>query len=84
MVLIPFPYAAEDHQTRNAEIFSRAEAAVLVREADLSGDLLARKIQELIADPIKLHRMAENCGRLAPKNAAGRVVETMERYTQTP
>jgi UDP-N-acetylglucosamine--N-acetylmuramyl-(pentapeptide) pyrophosphoryl-undecaprenol N-acetylglucosamine transferase len=83
LVLIPFPYAADDHQTRNAEIFTRAEAAVMLPEADLAGDLLARKIQELIADPNRLQRMSENCGRLAPKNAAGLVVEMMERYTQT-
>jgi UDP-N-acetylglucosamine--N-acetylmuramyl-(pentapeptide) pyrophosphoryl-undecaprenol N-acetylglucosamine transferase len=80
-LLIPFPYAADDHQTRNAEIFTRAEAAVMVREADLSGDLLARKIRELIGDPNTLQRMSENSGRLAPKNAAGLVVDTMERYT---
>ncbi len=83
-VLIPFPYAADDHQTRNAEIFARAEAAILLREADLSGDLLARSIRELIANPATLQRMSENCSRLASKNAAGLVVETMERYTQAP
>jgi UDP-N-acetylglucosamine--N-acetylmuramyl-(pentapeptide) pyrophosphoryl-undecaprenol N-acetylglucosamine transferase len=81
-ILIPFPYAAEDHQTRNADIFVRGEAAVMLRESDLSGDLLARKIRELIGDPHKLHRMSENCGRLAPKNAAELVVDTMERYTK--
>ena len=81
-ILIPFPYAAEDHQTRNADIFVRADAATMVREADISGDLLARKIRELINDPQRLHRMSENCGRLAPKNAAELVVDTMERYTE--
>jgi len=81
-VLIPFPYAADDHQTRNAEIFTRAEAAIMLRESELSGDTLARKIRELITDPQRLHRMSENCGRLAPKNAAGLVVDTMEKYIQ--
>jgi UDP-N-acetylglucosamine--N-acetylmuramyl-(pentapeptide) pyrophosphoryl-undecaprenol N-acetylglucosamine transferase len=76
-----FPVRGDDHQTRNAEIFTRAEAALMVREADLSGDLLARKIRELIDDPNTLQRMSENAGRLAPKNAAGLVVDTMERYT---
>ncbi len=47
-ILIPFPYAAEDHQTRNAEIFARADAGVILKESDLAGDLLARKIRELI------------------------------------
>lgn len=80
-LLIPFPYAADDHQTRNAEIFASADAALLVREAELSGDVFARKIRELLGDPDKLQRMSENSARLAPKNAAALVADTMERYT---
>ncbi|MGI8437449.1 MAG: undecaprenyldiphospho-muramoylpentapeptide beta-N-acetylglucosaminyltransferase [Chthoniobacterales bacterium] len=79
-ILIPYPYAAEDHQTRNAEVFTRAEAALLVREADLLGDALAQRLRDLIGRPQQLQRMSENCARLAPKDAAGLVVETMERY----
>ncbi len=81
-VLIPFPYAADDHQTRNAEIFTRVDAAIMLREGEISGDVLARKIRELINDEPRLRRMAENCAQLAPKNAANLVVATMERYTQ--
>jgi len=81
-ILVPFPYAAEDHQTRNAEIFANAEAGIIVKESDLAGDLLSRKIQEFISDPERLAKMSENSARLAPKNAAALVVETMERYTQ--
>ena len=81
-ILIPFPYAAEDHQTRNAEIFARAEAGLILKESDLLSDLLARKIRELIEEPGKVRRMSANSARLAPKNAAALVVETMERYTQ--
>ncbi len=82
-ILIPFPYAAEDHQTRNAEIFAKAEAAILLKESDLSGDLLVRKIQELGSDSGKLIKMSENAAALAPKNAAALVVDAMERYTQS-
>jgi UDP-N-acetylglucosamine--N-acetylmuramyl-(pentapeptide) pyrophosphoryl-undecaprenol N-acetylglucosamine transferase len=82
-ILIPFPYAAEDHQTRNAEIFARADAGVILKESDLAGDFLARKIRELSEDAGKLRQMSENSARLAPKNAAALVVETMERYTQS-
>ena len=81
-ILIPFPYAAEDHQTRNAEIFARAGAGIILKESDLAGDLLALKIRELTSDPTKLVNMAEHSAALAPKNAAALVVETMERYTQ--
>ncbi|MBA3882792.1 MAG: undecaprenyldiphospho-muramoylpentapeptide beta-N-acetylglucosaminyltransferase [Chthoniobacterales bacterium] len=83
-ILIPFPYAADDHQTRNAEIFAKRDATVMVREAELSADVLARKIKELIGDAARLRRMSQNSAHLAPDNAAGRVVDMMERYTQKP
>jgi UDP-N-acetylglucosamine--N-acetylmuramyl-(pentapeptide) pyrophosphoryl-undecaprenol N-acetylglucosamine transferase len=82
-ILIPFPYAAEDHQTKNAEIFVRAGAALLLKEADLTAESLAHKIRELIEHPNQLRHLAEASARLAPKNAAALVVETMERYTQS-
>jgi UDP-N-acetylglucosamine--N-acetylmuramyl-(pentapeptide) pyrophosphoryl-undecaprenol N-acetylglucosamine transferase len=82
-ILIPYPYAAEDHQTKNAEIFVRAGAALLLKESDLTAELLAQKIRELIDNPNQRRRLAEVSARLAPKNAAALVVETMERYTQS-
>jgi UDP-N-acetylglucosamine--N-acetylmuramyl-(pentapeptide) pyrophosphoryl-undecaprenol N-acetylglucosamine transferase len=81
VVLIPFPYAADDHQTRNAEIFVRAGAAVLLKESEIQGDILPRRIKQLIGDTAKLRRMSEICSRLAPKDAADRVVTTIEKYT---
>ncbi|MBA3543624.1 MAG: hypothetical protein H0T83_04185, partial [Chthoniobacterales bacterium] len=80
--LVPYPYASDDHQTRNAGIFVRANAAVLVKEPDLSDDLLGKKINELLSDPTTVRAMAERAGALAPKNAANLVAETMERYCQ--
>src|SRR2546421_8369366 len=80
-ILIPFPYATDDHQTRNAEIYARVQAAILLKESEVSGELLARKIRELIEDPEQIQQMAANSSRLAPQDAAGRVVTTMERYT---
>ncbi|HEV2096852.1 MAG TPA: undecaprenyldiphospho-muramoylpentapeptide beta-N-acetylglucosaminyltransferase [Chthoniobacterales bacterium] len=81
-LLIPFPYAAEDHQTRNAEIFARSDAAILLKESDLTGDVLARKIEELLGDPVRARAMAAKSALLAPRQAADRIVETMEKYTE--
>lgn len=81
-VLVPFPYATDDHQTRNAAIFVRAAAAILVKESQITDDFLAHKIRELIGDEQKLRRMSENCARLARQDAANRVVATMEKYVQ--
>src|ERR1700757_3993688 len=80
-ILIPFPYATDDHQTRNAEIYAHADAAILLKQADLSGESLARNIRELMENPQRLQQMAANCARLTPKDAAGRVANTMEKYT---
>jgi len=80
-ILIPYPYAADDHQTRNAEIFAHAHAAILLKESELSADLLARKIEEFLGNSQLLRHMAESSARLAPKDAASRVVATMEKYT---
>src|SRR5947199_4115971 len=80
-ILIPYPYAAEDHQTRNAEIYSQAGAAILLKESEISGELLARRIRDLIDSPEEMRRMSANCAQLAQKDAAGRMVATMEKYT---
>jgi UDP-N-acetylglucosamine--N-acetylmuramyl-(pentapeptide) pyrophosphoryl-undecaprenol N-acetylglucosamine transferase len=80
-ILVPYPYAADDHQTRNGEIFARANAAILLKESELTGALLARKITELVANPQLLGRMSESSARLAHKNAASHVVATIEKYT---
>src|SRR5213592_1123128 len=80
-ILIPFPYATDDHQTRNAEIYARTQAAILIKESDVSGELLARNIRELIQDRHRIEQMAANSSHLASKDAAGRVATTMEKYT---
>jgi UDP-N-acetylglucosamine--N-acetylmuramyl-(pentapeptide) pyrophosphoryl-undecaprenol N-acetylglucosamine transferase len=80
-ILIPFPYATDDHQTRNAEIYARVQAAILLKESEVSGELLAHKIRELIENRDRIRQMAANSSRLAPNDAAGHVVTTMERYT---
>jgi UDP-N-acetylglucosamine--N-acetylmuramyl-(pentapeptide) pyrophosphoryl-undecaprenol N-acetylglucosamine transferase len=80
-ILVPFPYAADDHQTRNAEIFGRAGAAIILKESELFGDRLAGQIKEIITDGSKIGRMSESALGLAPKNAARLVVAAMEKYT---
>jgi UDP-N-acetylglucosamine--N-acetylmuramyl-(pentapeptide) pyrophosphoryl-undecaprenol N-acetylglucosamine transferase len=82
-ILIPFPYAADDHQTRNAEIFARAGAAFVLKESKLTPELITQKVKELIDRPERLRRMSENSARLAPRDAADRVAATMEKYTQS-
>jgi UDP-N-acetylglucosamine--N-acetylmuramyl-(pentapeptide) pyrophosphoryl-undecaprenol N-acetylglucosamine transferase len=79
--LVPYPYASDDHQTRNAEIFVKANAAVMMKEIELSSDLLEQKIRALLGNRETLRTMSANMAALAPKNAANLIAQTMERYS---
>jgi UDP-N-acetylglucosamine--N-acetylmuramyl-(pentapeptide) pyrophosphoryl-undecaprenol N-acetylglucosamine transferase len=82
-ILVPFPYAADDHQTRNAEIFARTGAAFVLKESDLTPELLSQKIREMVERPDQVRRMSERCAELAPRDAASRVATTMEKFIQS-
>jgi len=79
-LLIPYPFAADDHQTANARIFDRAGAGVLVKESDATGDILAGKILELLDSPERLAAMAQKARALAPGDSAERVADTILRF----
>jgi UDP-N-acetylglucosamine--N-acetylmuramyl-(pentapeptide) pyrophosphoryl-undecaprenol N-acetylglucosamine transferase len=77
-VLVPFPFAADDHQTRNAEVVERAGGARLVPDAEMSGLKLFSLISELIGAPETLARMAEAARKFAKPGAARRAAEVLE------
>jgi UDP-N-acetylglucosamine--N-acetylmuramyl-(pentapeptide) pyrophosphoryl-undecaprenol N-acetylglucosamine transferase len=80
-ILIPFPYAADDHQTRNAEIFTHAGAAFVLKESELTPEILSQKIRAMVDHPEQVRQMSEKSANLAPRDAADRVATTMEKFT---
>jgi UDP-N-acetylglucosamine--N-acetylmuramyl-(pentapeptide) pyrophosphoryl-undecaprenol N-acetylglucosamine transferase len=74
-VLVPFPAATDDHQTKNAEVMVRMGAAVLVQERDLDAASLAHLILELTADRPRLLRMAQAARAAAVTDAADRLAD---------
>jgi len=56
-ILIPFPYAIDNHQKINAEILSKNEAGILLEEENLNPKVIDREIEALSKD--KLHEMAK-------------------------
>ena len=72
-VLIPYPYAAEDHQRLNAEIYARHGAARIVPEREASAESLAPLLRSLLESPDFLETMASAARTLAPRDAAERV-----------
>ena len=68
-VLVPYPYAVNDHQRKNAEAIADAGAAVAVEDAQLTGATLAALVLELAGDPARRAAMA-NAARRAGAPAA--------------
>ena len=79
-ILIPYPFAAEDHQTLNANIFERAGAATLLQEHETSGENLAEKLLWFLDDPARLSEMSARSASLAPQQAAERVADTILKF----
>jgi len=82
-ILVPYPYAADDHQTRNAEVFANAGAATLVQERDLDAEKLASLATSILQDLPTYKRMAKAARALAVPDAADRVCAAIEA-TFTP
>ncbi|WP_158753031.1 undecaprenyldiphospho-muramoylpentapeptide beta-N-acetylglucosaminyltransferase [Dyella sp. S184] len=69
-VLVPFPHAVDDHQTRNAEVLVAAGAAVVIQERDLDVQNLAQRLESLLGNRTQLLAMAEAARTLAKPDAA--------------
>ena len=74
-ILVPYPYAANDHQTLNARALVDAGAALLVANAELNGEILSRMVGELREDPERLKKMGERAAALARPRAAEMIVD---------
>jgi len=77
-ILVPFPFAADDHQARNAEVFTGVGAARMAREAELSPELLTRLITAILHEPATRQAMSQAAASLAVPDAAGRVCDAIE------
>ena len=74
-ILIPYPFAADDHQRTNAEVLVGRGAAELIPNAQLNGQRLASSVLALAHDRVRLANMGNAVRQLAVPNAALRVVE---------
>lgn len=72
-ILVPFPYAVDDHQTANARYLTDSGCAVLLPEADLNAENLATALKELCASREHLLSMARTCRSLARPRATKEV-----------
>ncbi len=73
-VLVPYPYATDDHQTKNAAAMVRHEAALLVADEELDSQRFGDELVGLLADPVRRATMSAASRGLGRPDSAERVV----------
>ncbi|MDP8257416.1 MAG: undecaprenyldiphospho-muramoylpentapeptide beta-N-acetylglucosaminyltransferase [Candidatus Alcyoniella australis] len=77
-ILVPYPYAADDHQTGNARELAQSGAAILLSDEQCTARRLAELIRELSADPQRLRSMSRAALELGRPDAAQRVADVCQ------
>ena len=77
-ILIPYPYAAENHQEYNARSLVDLGGAIMVLDKDLTGSLLLEEIQRIISDSSRLKHMSENIRKAGNPDSMAKIMEVLE------
>ena len=78
-ILIPFPFAAEDHQTFNAKVMVDAGAAEMFQQSELSSAQLERSVLELLEHRDRLEQMAKQAKSIAVLDSAERTAQLVRQ-----
>ncbi len=78
-LLIPFPRAADDHQRRNAEVFVKAGAAVMMPESEITPERLRKELIGLLLDSHGLAEMGCKARTLAHPDAAASIAALLKQ-----
>jgi UDP-N-acetylglucosamine--N-acetylmuramyl-(pentapeptide) pyrophosphoryl-undecaprenol N-acetylglucosamine transferase len=83
-LLVPYPTAADDHQTRNAEIFDRAGAARLLPEKDLNAQVLAEAVRDILFNPAEGKAMKAAANSMAFRDSAEKIAQLIVEQARIP
>jgi UDP-N-acetylglucosamine--N-acetylmuramyl-(pentapeptide) pyrophosphoryl-undecaprenol N-acetylglucosamine transferase len=72
-ILIPYPFAAEDHQSYNAAVFTQAGAALSFKQSDLTPEIFTTQVLNLLQSPTELGKMAEKAVSIAVPDSADKL-----------
>ena len=78
-IYVPYPYAADDHQTDNAQALVKAGGGWFEQQDTLTPDSLAVRLEQLLTDPKALTKAAENAKAFAIPDAEDRLADLVER-----
>ena len=80
-ILVPYPYAAENHQEYNARALEAQQAAIVILDGDLSSSLLSQNILDLYQNKDKREKMAENARSIGKRDALNQIIQLIEQYS---
>ena len=83
-ILVPFPFAADNHQLRNAEAMVKQGASLLVQDQAMTGERLFEEVTALAGEEGLLERMGRAARAMAKPGAAQRAAEILEALTGQP
>jgi len=82
-ILIPYPYAADNHQYYNALEIEQHGGAYLIKQEDFTVDTAIKLITELLADDERRGRMATNSRKLGKPNAVKSIIKRIEELIES-
>ena len=77
-ILVPYPYAAADHQRKNAKSLLKKEACIYLEDEDTNAESLLKFLSYLIENPEKLKFLQENTQKLAKYDATELIVKQLK------
>jgi UDP-N-acetylglucosamine--N-acetylmuramyl-(pentapeptide) pyrophosphoryl-undecaprenol N-acetylglucosamine transferase len=82
-ILIPYPFAAEDHQSYNAEVFSKAGAALTLKQSELTAQILQSNVLNLLQSPQELAKMGQKAKAIAVPDSAEKLAQLVREVIET-
>ena len=81
-ILIPYPFAAEDHQTYNAKVFTSVGAALMFQQSELNALLLQGKVLSLLHSPEDLLKMGDKARAIALPDSADKLAQLVREVVE--
>ena len=78
-ILVPYPYAAENHQEKNGQSLVEKGAGVMIRDQELTGDILRKEIYEIWQNEVLRKTMKQNMQALAQPDSLHKIVAEIEK-----
>src|SRR5262249_16819810 len=80
-ILVPYPFATDDHQTANAHVLADAGAAWLIAQRELSPEKLAALLTEILNNPTELVKRAQAALAFGRPDAAQRLADLVDQIS---